>query len=210
MKSSTLLFLCFSFCLKMVSQELKLGNVTVEELQKTHSDIEPDAAAEYVFKSGKYSVVYDPNYGFINVVDIKIKLKIYSKEGYDWANETFILSSKEVIKYSFSDANTYNLVDGKIEKTKLKKDGIFEEKINNYYKSYQIQMPNVKVGSVLEFNFKYETLQSDFLPEWFFQFEIPIQNCELTVRYPKDYEYEIHLDRDGSPWFVVYSRKIFG
>lgn len=190
MRFSTL-FMSFFFCLNIFSQELALGNVTVEELQKTQSDIEPDAPAEYIFKKGRYSLVFDPNYGIVTVVEIKVKIKIYSKEGYDWANETFDLSANEVKKYSISDAITYNLVEGKIEKSKLKKDGIFEEKSNDYYNSYQIKMPNVKVGSIIEFCFKYETTQNRSLPQWFFQFQIPIQNCELTVRSFKDYDYDL-------------------
>jgi len=38
---------------------------------------------------------------------------------------------KEMV--SVSDAVTYNLVEGKIEKTKLKTEGEFDENINRYW-----------------------------------------------------------------------------
>ena len=58
---------------------------------------------------------------------------------------------------SFSDAVTYNLVGGKIEKTKLKSEGEFNEKINKYWRRKKITMPNVKEGSIIEYEYTIRT-----------------------------------------------------
>ena len=67
---------------------------------------------------------------------VRTKIKIYKKEGYDWANYIVpyhIVGGVEE-SVTFSDAVTYNLVDGKIEKTKLKSNGEFVEKLNKFWK----------------------------------------------------------------------------
>ena len=64
--------------------------------------------------------------------EVKARIKTYKKEGYDWANFSVSFydygNSKESL--FFDDAATSNLVNGKIEKTKLKGDGEFTEKVN--------------------------------------------------------------------------------
>ncbi len=61
-----------------------------------------------------------------------------------------------------SDALTYNLVNGKIEKTKLKSEGEFNEQVLNKFRSRKkITMPNVKEGSVLEYKYTIKTLISE-------------------------------------------------
>jgi hypothetical protein len=47
-------------------------------------------------------------------------------------------------KIYIRDAATYNLVEGKIQITKLKNDGEFDEEINKYWGRKKITMPNVK------------------------------------------------------------------
>ena len=66
---------------------------------------------------------------------------------------------------------TYNLVGGKIEKTKLKSEGEFDEKINKYWGKKKIVMPNVKEGSVIEYKYTIKVSRFSELTEWFFQIE---------------------------------------
>lgn len=192
MRFSTL-FLLFFFCLNIFSQELALGNVTVEELQKTQSDIEPDAPAEYIFRKATYVVEMNV-FGFFSLkVNIQSKLKIYSKEGYDWANfeiPVYTNGGKEHIFYE--NAVTYNLVDGKVEKTNFESKDQIIEKIGEDYEVLKVMMPNVKVGSIIEFSCSYPSQGYRSLPKWYFQYQIPIQNSELSVTIPEFHEYKIH------------------
>lgn len=188
-----LIFCCFSV-LFSYSQELKLGKVTLEELQKTQSTLDPEAPAEYIFRKGSYSIQVDAEGNYILKVEVDTKIKIYSKEGYDWANYEFpVYTGGKRVQASYSDAYTYNLVNGKIEKTKLKSEGEFTEEVNENYELRKIKMPNVKEGSVVEFSYTYKTNYFRSFPEWFFQYQIPVVNCELTVRTPEYHQYNIHL-----------------
>ena len=66
-------------------------------------------------------------YGFFIVTEVETKIKIYKKEGLDWANFSINAyengSTREIV--DFSKCITYNLEQGKIVKTKLKSDGEF-------------------------------------------------------------------------------------
>lgn len=173
------------------AQDYKLGKVTVEELTATSHKIEKDAIAAKLFsKSKTYMALNDENqFELITVVENKIK--IYKTEGLKYADFAVSFynhnSDKETVV--FSEAITYNLVDGKIEKTKLKSEGEFVEKVNKFYNLKKIAMPNVKVGSVIEFKY---TIKSPFLSKpnaWEFQDLIPVDFSQYQFSYPEYYSY---------------------
>uniref|UniRef100_UPI004048F3BA transglutaminase domain-containing protein n=1 Tax=Flavobacterium sp. TaxID=239 RepID=UPI004048F3BA len=191
-----LLFILGSFLFSqfVFSQDFKLGKVTVDELQKTHSTIDSAAAAEVMFKNGSYTVMVDSEGYFVLKVEVDTKIKIFSKDGYDWANYQFpVYTGGKRVQASYSNAYTYNLVDGKVEKTKLKKEGEFTEEINENYELRKIKMPNVKEGSIVEFTYTYKTVYFRSFPEWFFQQEIPVLASHLKVTTPEFYQFNIHL-----------------
>ncbi len=117
------------------AQEFKLGKVSVAELEEKEHPKDPAAPAAIVFKKGEVTFKYDDNYGFQVVTNVKTRIKIYKKEGYHWANQEVRYYLENTFNESvfFSNAVTYNLVGGKIEKTKLKSDGEFVEKINKFW-----------------------------------------------------------------------------
>ena len=68
-------------------------------------------------------------------------------------------------KVSVSKAYTYNLVNNKVEKTKLGSDSEFIEKINKFWSRKKIAMPNVKEGSIIEFKFEISSPYESNIPE---------------------------------------------
>ncbi|MFV8346071.1 transglutaminase domain-containing protein [Flavobacterium sp. ZB4P13] len=179
------------FVLKTNAQEFKLGKVSVAELEEKTHPKDSTAVATILFKKGEVRFEYSQDKGFEMVTVVKTRVKIYKKEGYDWANQAVQYyiggNSKEGI--FFSDAITYNLVGGKIEKTKLKSDGEFDEKINKYWGRKKIAMPNVKEGSIIEYEYTIRTLRISELKEWFFQTSIPVNYSEFTTYIPEYFVY---------------------
>jgi hypothetical protein len=172
------LLVAFSFS-NSNAQEFKLGKVSIAELQEKSHPKDSSAVAAILFKTG--SVYFDD---LTTVTKVSTKIKIYKKEGYDWANEV-ILHYIDGENVSFYDAITYNLVDGKIEKTKLKSDGEFEQNINRYFSQKKITMPNVKVGSIIEFEYIIRSGNFGSLRDWYFQSSIPVNYSEYKVKLPK-------------------------
>lgn len=169
----------------LFSQKLDLGKVTIDELNQKRHPIDTSAAAAYIFKEGKSYFDISPEGYFNLITEFKAKIKIYKKEGYNQATVSipFYTGGKQ-IKFFFEDAATYNLVDGKVEKTRLKKDGEFSEDVNENYKIRKITLPNVKEGSVIEYGYTLRTPYYSFFPDWYFQHDIPTDFVKYEVRIP--------------------------
>jgi hypothetical protein len=94
---------------------------------------------------------------------------------------------------------TYNLVDGKIEKTKLKSDGLFDEEVNKYWGQKKITMPNIKVGSVIEYKYLIKSVRYAELTEWSFQSNIPVNFSEFITHIPEYFVYNPNFKGYISP-----------
>ena len=173
------------------AQEFKLGKVSIAELQEKEHPKNPSAVAAILFKKGEVRFEYTQSEGFAMLTEVKTRIKIYKKEGYDWANQNirYYLSGNSKESVSVSDAFTYNLVDGKIEKTKLKTEGEFDENINKYWGQKKITMPNVKEGSVIEFQYVIKAKSIGSMREWAFQSSIPVNHSEFTTYIPEFFVY---------------------
>ncbi|MBW4362569.1 DUF3857 domain-containing protein [Flavobacterium taihuense] len=200
------LFLSILFCSNANAQEFKLGKVSIAELeQKTHPK-DTAAVAAILFKKGETKFEYSHADGFKVVIVMSMRIKIYKKEGYDWANqEVRFIAGDSYVKESvhFSEAVTYNLVEGKIEKTKLKSEGEFEEKVNRYWNKKKITLPNVKEGSVLEFQYTIRTNNIGMLREFDFQTNIPVDYSEYKTYVPEYYIYNSKMKGTFAPQIVT-------
>jgi hypothetical protein len=198
---------------KTNAQEFKLGKVSIAELEQKVHPKDSAAVAAILFKRGETSFEYSQNEGFLVVTEITMRVKIYKKEGYDWANQAvpFISGSNNIKeKVTFSDVATYNLVAGKIEKTKLKSEGEFQEAVNKYWSKKKIALPNVKEGSVLEFKYIIRTNNIGLLREFDFQTNVPVNHAEYKTYIPEYYVYNTKLKGFISPKIdVVKSQKSF-
>jgi transglutaminase-like putative cysteine protease len=194
-KNLTLLLLLILFFSKANAQEFKLGKVSIAELEQKRHPKDTAAVAAILFKKGDVNFEYSQTEGFDVVTEVIMRIKIYKKEGYDWANQAvnFRSNSDYKEKVSFSDAVTYNLVAGKIEKTKLKNEGVFEEKIDRYWSKKKISMPNVKEGSVLEYRYTLRTKNIGTLRDFYFQSYIPVNYAEYKTYVPEYFIYNTKM-----------------
>ena len=174
---------------KAMSQEFKLGKVSIAELEQKAHPKDSEAAAAILYKKGTARIEYDPNDGFVTLTDVETRIKIYKKEGYDWANQAvwYYNTTNLKEKVFFDDAVTYNLVNGKIEKTKLKSDGIFDEVLSKYRGQKKMTMPNVKEGSIIEFRYTIKCPSDRMIREWAFQSSIPVNYSEFSTFIPEYY-----------------------
>jgi hypothetical protein len=193
MKLSQLAFflLIATFFSNLNAQDFKLGKVSVAELQEKVHPRDSAAVAAILYKKGEVRFEYIEDEGFKIITVVQTRIKIYKKEGYDWANQAvrYYLGSNGEEKIYISDAVTYNLVGDKIEKDKLKNDGEFNEEINKYWGSKKITMPNVKEGSVIEFEYTIKSPRLSELVDWSFQSNIPVNYSEFITHIPEYFVY---------------------
>jgi hypothetical protein len=135
----------------------KLGKVSIAELKEKEYSIDSTVAAVVLFNKANTFFSYDVKNGFSINTEQVFRIKIYKKEGLKWANfkVSYYVGYENYNddKVEFDNCVTYNIEDGKIVKTKLTREGEFNTSINKYWKEASITMPNVRVGSVIEYRY---------------------------------------------------------
>lgn len=176
------------------AQSLKLGKVTAAELEEKIYAADTTAAAAILYNKSRTFFSYDLKKGFsINTENI-FRIKIYKKEGLKWANYKlpYRIGYEKLNddRVEFSDGVTYNLENGNVVVTKLKSEGVFKTAINKYWKEATITMPNVKVGSIIEFKYTLKSENIVEFPDFNFQYEIPVNYSECVTEIPGFFVYK--------------------
>ena len=189
-KSLAIAFL-FLFYSNVKAQNFELGIVSKAELEEKFHPTDTSAVAAILYKKAKTYFVYRRDEGFVIHHSYQIRIKIYKKEGFKWANFQMKYyggnEDSENKSFTFWDCFTYNLEDGVVVATKLKDEGSFKTNINNYYKEASVVMPNVKVGSVIEINYTLKTNKIGEFPVFNFQYDIPVNYAEYFTDIPEVY-----------------------
>lgn len=173
------------------SQNFKFGKISKEELKETSHPNHPEANAVVLFKKQYTSFPFNNEDGFTQETRYHERIKIYNKEGYDWAIKKISLydvSNTSQQKIEGLKGYTYTLVDGEIQKDKLRNENIFEKRTSKYYASCTFTMPGLSEGCVIEFEY---SIKSPFLSieDVVLQYQIPINQIEVDIITPEFYNY---------------------
>lgn len=190
-----ILIIAFFFSLNFHGQSAyssKVYIVTYNDLEKNTYERDSTANAFVIYDYGNS---YVDQRDFKLKTDIKRKIKILNKEGFNKANVTIYLYNNESSKETVENiiATTYNIENGKIETTKVDKKNIFEEKYDDNRKLIKFTLPNIKEGSVITYSY---TISSPFMfnyKSWMFQEDIPKLYSEYNTSIPGNWEYHIKL-----------------
>ncbi len=184
---------CFMVAVTVLqAQKNEFGKVDIAEIQQKLHSKDSTASAAIIYKIGKTDMKYDNQWIYNH--DVAVRIKVYKKEGYDYATVQVPLytgsgsGSKE--KFLGLKAFTYNVEGGKVVKEKLKSEGEFEEVLNENWVLKKFTFPNVKEGSILEYSY---TIVSQFittLPEWQFEYKIPVDYVEYSTHIPEYFSYK--------------------
>ncbi|HUH35609.1 MAG TPA: hypothetical protein VL022_07260 [Moheibacter sp.] len=191
-----LLLFIASICLS--AQNHKQGRVSVEELKKTASTIDPDAAAEVLYEKAYFVLRLGSDGRFELMKEYEGRIKIYDKDNVD---ESFLQqqvslyspnSSARERLHNFKGA-TYNLENGKAVPSRVRNADIFKERRNKYWESEKFTFPNVQNGSVLEYSYSITSPHYRDIGRWYFQQEIPVVSSEFNFRHPEFFIFNIDL-----------------
>ena len=173
-------------------KEFKYGKVELSELESTKCPIDSSADAYVIGDFGYTFFDYSDSKGFQIVFERHLRIKILKKAALDYGDFSIPIyrqGGNEERLYNLK-GNTYNLVNGKIEISKLSKNAVFKEEIDLHHNRMKFTMPNVKEGSIIEIAYN---LKSDFnqIPNWDFQLSIPVLYTEYLLRIPEYYRYKV-------------------
>lgn len=202
----SMITICFFFEIhaqfNVDSFEVKLSELTTNTYSKDST-----AKSIIIYEEGD-SFIHKTSYNLITKV--KRKVKILDKNDNNQITVSLLVynndkkTRKEVIRHL--EAYTYNLENGKIIKTKLKKSDIFEEVYNKNYKLIKFALPNIKNGSVITYSYTKENPFIYKYSPWYFQDEVPVLYSEYRTSIPGNYTYHVKLV--GSKKLDFYESKL--
>lgn len=183
-----LLLLCAVFPYEMSAQveNRKIGKPTKEELGMAVYAADSSAAAVVLYK--ETYVDYDwMREDFQVTYKYKRRIKILKEEGLDYANGEILYIDKKgrSERVMGLEASSYNLNDGKVVRTKMKDENVYTERLSENVVQIKYAVPQVRVGSVVEIEYK---IVSDYYyqpRDWYAQEEIPVRLAELTMLIPE-------------------------
>ncbi|MBX2842525.1 MAG: hypothetical protein KTR26_12200 [Flammeovirgaceae bacterium] len=174
------------------AQEEKFGKIEKKDLEMKVYPLDTAASAVVLFDVGRTYFQYSENEGFQLIHERHRRVKVLTKDGYDYGNFKIYMRDQGSAddKLSGLKGYTYLLNNGKVEKIKLEKDAIHKEKFNNVLDITKFNMPNIKEGAVFEFQYKIVSDFYTYLKPWQFQEEIPVIWSEYTTEVPEYFYYQ--------------------
>lgn len=189
-------FLVSLSCQAAFAQEhgFKFGEITYRDLNM--KVYEPDTSASAVVLNEFGDAYVDTYDGTRLVFDYHVRIKILKQDGVsNQANITIPTyrqdnSTEEVRNIK---ASSFNLENSAIKETKLELKSIFTSKLNDNWEEKRFAIPNVRVGSIIEFQY---TIRSPFFfnfHNWEFQSDIPKIYSEYWATIPANFKYNISI-----------------
>jgi len=170
----------------------KFGKVTNEEVLSSSHHLESDAKAAILYQEGKVTLNYNTSQERFEVVrEVYRRIKVYSESYKDIGTFTipYYSHSKSAEIISGIKGTVFNNVNGKVKKSNLKKEHIFDEETSKYWSQKKIALPNVTKGSVIEIKYKVTSPHDYNIPRWYFQHDIPCDQSIYTVEIPEWFTY---------------------
>ena len=168
----------------------KSEEITLELIQQSHHPLVTFAHAAFIYQ--KVEISYDFSLRDVwMVARYRYIIKIYDDQGLDYGDFSisYYQDGNDKEKVRGVKANTYNAENGKIVKTELKKEDIWDEQTTENLKNRKFALPKVKAGSVLEVEY---VISSPFIysvPKWYFQGYIPCNYSEFEIFVPEYYSF---------------------
>ncbi|WP_299440534.1 DUF3857 domain-containing protein [uncultured Aquimarina sp.] len=189
-----ILFLLFPF-LNIAQESYNYKSLVVSEadVKGTHYEKDTTANAFYIYEKGFSRIQNGRNFNLLT--DYSAKIKILNKEGFEKSTVTILLYRNKNDRKIFRNlvAYTYNLENGKVTKTKLEENHIYQEKYDEHYTLVKFTFPNIKPGSVIAYSYQIESPFIFNFNGWDFQDDIPKLYSEYIADLPGNYLYNIRL-----------------
>jgi len=170
------------------------GKIDKADLLLKECEFDKDAEAYTLLNSGDvyYNIVAE---NFNIVTNRRTRIKILKEKGLDRANVKLHFYSKSNYEEIRNISGvTYNIDNaGNIVTTKLEKSSVYIKKLNNKVSEVSFTMPDVKVGSVIEFKYTDTKKSIRDLDDWYFQDDIPTRISSYRIRIPSVFRFAMQV-----------------
>ena len=160
---------------KLTSTQLELSNVSFDK----------DATAVILDESGYLDII---NGGYTLIT--KRRIKILDEKAIDEGNIDLMFYAHNNIENIRSiKAQSINLVNREYVSTPISDKDIFEVDVNQYYKALRFAVPNVRVGTIIEYQYTMHSKQMYNIDAWQFQHEFPTLKSYFKLKINTNVDY---------------------
>lgn len=215
MKETITICLIFLLSMKLSAQKqqfLKMPKFDMADLKKEKSEINAKAPAEILYRSVHYRI--DTSTGEL-IKKMAYRIKIYEKDkSEDWHNLEVPLydnnkGSKETLRNI--KAVVYNLDGENYSETKVDKSSKFRSKENKYTTINKYAFPNIKNGSVIEYQYEVSSPFVYEIPLMYIELDTPSMYTEYVFDTPVNMSYSVDFTGSLSPKYKhVKDEMIYG
>jgi hypothetical protein len=170
---------------------MRWGAVSNEDLAMTTYPADSSASAVVLGSFCYVTFGYAPETGYQVIYKIHKRIKILKNDGFEWSSEYIPLytndNNQQTERIISLKGITYNLAaDGSLQTTNIDEKSLIKEAVRKHRgrmnEIAKFTLPNVREGSIIEYEY---TKQSDFIFEldaWEFQANIPVRKSEFQVQ----------------------------
>ena len=174
---------------------LKWGKPTDQELSMTVYEEDKDAPAVVLCQLTNVGYTMDFHNYYVDY-EVKTRIKVLTDAGKEYANVSIVYIDNPQRQYSQEDiedfkAVAYNMENGKVKKTKIGMDQIFRERINEDYVRAKVAIPQVKAGTVIEYEYKLHSNVFYHLYDWKAQKDIPVVYTNYRLEVPTVFVFNV-------------------
>ncbi|HEA28511.1 MAG TPA: DUF3857 domain-containing protein [Leeuwenhoekiella sp.] len=189
-----IIFLCISSLLLIVTtakaQEFKLGKIDRNDFEKAATVTDSTASAIVLKRYRETYFKYEGAKGWMIVTKVQERIKILKKEGTAYGtHKVGAYKRDEDEEYVTKiDGYSYTLENDHLREERLGKKAIFEQQESEHWDSYSWTLPNVQVGSIIEWEY---TLNSPFwkIDDLEIQQDIPVAAYTAVIRTPNVFKF---------------------
>lgn len=184
-----LLVLTKTLCAQTIEPNLKWGKPTNDELQMTEYPYDKDADAVVLYH--KTDVYYNIVEGDFKIYyGVKTRLKVLKPDGKSVADQKIVFQENETNRTTKEmvtglKATAYNIENGKVVKTKMERSMINEERLDKNQIQLKFSVPQVKVGTVIEYEYRIESDYFFYIRDWHAQSSIPVLYTTYELSIPE-------------------------
>ncbi len=187
---------------------VSFGKISIEDFSTERYKLDSSSTSVIVADIGS-SKIQGNTKGWFSIMHTHFRrVHILDKNDYDMADIVIRLyvQGNDQEKLTKIRAQTYNLSGDQVEVSELEAKDVFTDKVDKNHLYKKFTLPNVKEGSIIEFEY---TTSSDFLfnfQPWSFQGTVRRLWSEYTVEIPQFLQY-VSLSYGYQP-FYINSQKI--
>ncbi len=219
MKQLSVLFFLLFLSLYLPAQDKipAFGTIDKSDLEMKDCDFDPGAEAVVLLNVGEAQYAYIADAGWVLETEYRTRIKILKESAKSYADVVIKYFNEESTEYLRQlSAITYNLdAGGNITESKLESKEKYKKNIDGKIAEASFAMPDVKVGSVIEYRYKLSVSAFGYIPAWKFQKHIPVKYSAYHVILPEHFQYIVQTvsrqplekknTKSTGTWYVMHN-----